>query len=147
MSKILKYVLEHTERTACRCGKCIDCKVVEDSPWDVVKSTDYHSVNMYYFDVSVKGVPTAEEFTRLTKEWHGAFADMDPLDGKEHSYMELGGWIGDQGCAMQYMALGKILGLWEVMHPGMILNINDPAQKDIADQMAGAGMVSILGKS
>jgi len=63
----------------------------------------------------------------------------------EHSYFELGGWIGDQGLAMQYMALGKILGLWQVMHPGMILNVNDPAQKQLADQMAGAGMVSILG--
>ena len=146
MNGILDYVVNHTERTACRCGKCIDGKVPVDAPWDVVHLTEYHHVNMFFFDVSVKGNPTAEEFIRLTHEWKGTFNEVDPFDGQEHGYMELGGWIGDQGLAMQYMALGKILGLWSIMHPGDILNVNIPEEKALADQLAGAGMVTILGK-
>jgi indole-3-glycerol phosphate synthase len=30
------------------------------------------------------------------------------------------------------------------MHPGMILNVNDPEEKVLADRMAGAGYVSII---
>jgi len=161
MSALIEYVQNHTDRSVCSsrpywrnylclCGKCIDAgenKPVEKSQWDLVELVEPpHTVNMFFFDVSAVGNPTAEEFVRLTNEHKGAFGDADPLDGGEHGYMELGGWIGDQGLAMQYMALGKILGLWQVMHPGMILDVNDLAQKQMADQMAGAGMVSILGK-
>lgn len=148
MSNLVHYVQTHTDRSVCRCGQCIDAvEPVEKDQWDVVELVKPpHTVNMYFFDVSVVGNPTAEEFILLTNEHQGAFGEATPLDGGEHSYMELGGWIGDQGLAMQYMALGKILGIWEILHPGMILNLADPEQKVLADQMAGRGMVSIVGK-
>jgi len=34
--------------------------------------------------------------------------------------------------------------LWQIMQPGMLLNVNDPEQKVLADQMAGMGMISIV---
>jgi hypothetical protein len=148
MSALIEYVQSHTDRSACHCGKCIDAeKPVEKRQWDVVELVaPPHTVNMFFFEVSAVDNPTAEEFVRLTNEHKGVFCEATPLDGGEHSYLELGGWIGDQGLAMQYMALGKMLGLWQVMHPGMILNVNDPDQKLFADQLAAEGMVSILGK-
>lgn len=133
---LAEYVVNHTERNACRCGKCIDSG--ED------RQLQGHTVNMYFFDVSACNNPTPEEFVKLTKAHRGEFGDVDPLDGKEHSYMELGGWIGDQGLAMQYMALGQLLGLWRTMTPAAILNVNDPQQKAVADIMAGSGLVSIM---
>jgi hypothetical protein len=138
MSELSNYVIQHTEPNACRCGKCIDSR--EN------RILEGHTVNMYYFDVSLKGEPKAEDLVKLTNSHRGAFHDANPLDAGEHSYRELGGWLGDQGLAIQYMALGKMLRLWDIMHPGMILNLQNPEEKQIADQMAGAGMISAIVK-
>ena len=54
--------------------------------------------------------------------------------------MELGGWIGDQGIAMQYMGLGVLLGVFNLLSPAMLgLTPDDPMFK----QMLGMGMLSI----
>lgn len=142
-----EYVRNHTERSSCRCGscgKCIDAPPGPERTVEIGKMLANHTVNMYFFDVSSRNNPTPEEFVALTQSHQGEFADVNPLDGKEHSYIELGGWIGDQGLAIQYMALGQLLGLWQTMTPAAILDVNDPEQKSLADQMAGMGMVSIL---
>lgn len=56
------------------------------------------------------------------------------------SYIEVGAEIGDQGAAFQLFALGKVLGLWDVITPEK-LGITGPA----ARQLAGSGMVMISG--
>lgn len=56
------------------------------------------------------------------------------------SYMEVGAVIGDQAKAFQLFALGKVLGLWDVITPAK-MGITGAA----ADQMAGQGMVMITG--
>ena len=56
----------------------------------------------------------------LTQKHRGEFGDCDPMDGGEHNYMELGGWIGDQGIAMQYMGLGVLLGVFNLLSPAML---------------------------
>lgn len=140
MSPLADYVVNHTLRSACTCGKCIDAG-------DPNVFLLPHTVNMYFFNVCAVNNPDAAEFKKLVAEHTGSFCDCNPFDGKEHSYMELGGWIGDQGLAMQFMALGELLDCWKVMQPGMIFDVNDPKMKGIADQMAGMGMVSILPKS
>jgi hypothetical protein len=97
-------------------------------------------VSVYFFEVSAVGEPDAETFRSLiagAREGH--YNHVDPLDGEEHGYMELGGWIGDQGLAMQFMALGALLGLWTIFDPGKL-----PLPKDLQDQMAGSGMVALL---
>lgn len=135
---LAKYVLDHTLRDACRCGKCID----PGNP-DVVLLP--HTVDMYFFNVCAVNNPQKDEFTDLISKHQGEFCEVNLFDGNEHGYMELGGWIGDQGLAMQFMGLGELLGLWKIMHPGKILDVNNPEQKVLADRMAGMGMVSILG--
>lgn len=132
-----EYVLQHTQRGECRCGKCIDA---HEGPEP--KPTD-HTVDMLFFRVSVSpdSDTNAFDFAILTANHHGEFADLNPFDGKEHCYLELGAWIGDQGIAMQYMALGVRLGVFRLLSPVTMLGLqpDDP----ITRTMIGAGYLSI----
>ncbi|OGN21397.1 MAG: hypothetical protein A2915_00975 [Candidatus Yanofskybacteria bacterium RIFCSPLOWO2_01_FULL_41_34] len=56
------------------------------------------------------------------------------------SYIEVGGEIGDQGAAFQLFALGKVLGLWDIITPEK-LGFTGPE----ASQMAGSGFVMMSG--
>jgi hypothetical protein len=56
------------------------------------------------------------------------------------SYIHVGGVLGDQGAAFQLFALGKVLGLWDIITP-LTLHITD---QDAID-MAGTGAVWISG--
>lgn len=132
MSSLVDYTLSHTVRGECNCGKCIDRGDKSDP--------DGHTVDIGFFKVAAKDNPDKETFLRLTKEHHGEFGECDPMDGGEHNYMELGGWIGDQGIAMQYMGLGVLLGTFKLLSPAMLgLTSDDPMFK----QMLGMGMLSI----
>lgn len=134
MTALFDYILNHTDRNACRCGNCIISG--ENKPMVG------HTVNMYFFDVCAKNDPNKDEFVKLIDEHQGEFG-LNLFEG-EHSYLQVGGWLGDQGVGMQLMALGKLLGVWDIMHPGMMLDLNDPRSKVLAEQMAGIGMVSIV---
>lgn len=109
---LVEYVLRHTERGECGCGKCIDRGTAPEPAG--------HTIDMVFFRVAKRGEPTAEEFKRLAQAWPGEFCQLDPFDGKEHGYMELGGWIGDQGIAMQFMALGVLLGHFQLLSPALL---------------------------
>jgi hypothetical protein len=56
------------------------------------------------------------------------------------SYIEVGAAIGDQGAAFCLFALGKTLGLWEVITPATF----GFAGQEAAD-LAGTGMIMITG--
>jgi hypothetical protein len=130
-----QYVYNYTERNTCRCGKCF----ISGANKPMVG----HTVDMFFFDVCAKNEPDVNIFKKLIKEHQGEWSECNPLDDEEHGYIEIGGWIGDQGLALQFMALGKILGLWGIMQPTMIgLQRDDPTAK----LMAGMGMVSIVRK-
>lgn len=58
------------------------------------------------------------------------------------SYIEVGAEIGDQGAALQLFALGKVLGLWDVITPKRL-----GFDGAMARQMAGAGYVMMTGYS
>lgn len=134
MQELVEFVRHHTERTACRCGKCLT-----NGP----DKLPGHTADMVFFEVSAVNDPDPETLKRLLKEnVKGEWADLDMLDNKEHSFIEVGGWIGDQGIAMQLMGLGWLLKLWQCMTPRM-LNIPD----ELAMQMAGAGYVSLIPKA
>ena len=63
------------------------------------------------------------------------------------SYIELGAWVGDQTDALMVMALGQHHGLWKVITPQVIRDM-DPNGKfaDMDDdQLAGVGFVLIEG--
>ena len=56
------------------------------------------------------------------------------------SYIEVGAVIGDQGAAFQLFALGKVLGLWDVITPTTLGITGDDARR-----MAGSGMIMMTG--
>jgi len=56
------------------------------------------------------------------------------------SYIEVGAEIGDQGAAFQLFALGKVLGLWDVITPATMGFAGAEAR-----QMAGSGFVMMTG--
>lgn len=125
-----EYVMLHAERGECKCGQCID---KGDRP-----DPTGHTVDMFFFTVAAKGEPSADTLRELIRAHKGHHCDLDPLDGGEHSYLQVGGWIGDQGLAMMFMALGALVGLWEILTPNAL-----PIDDELKKQMAGMGMVSI----
>lgn len=56
------------------------------------------------------------------------------------SYITVGAEIGDQGAAFQLFALGKVLGLWEIITPAFHGLVGEEAKR-----AAGAGFIMITG--
>jgi hypothetical protein len=56
------------------------------------------------------------------------------------SFIEVGGAVGDQGTALQLFALGKVLGLWDVITPAAFGLTGTEARR-----MAGLGLVMMTG--
>ena len=136
MQQLVDFVRTYSERTACRCGRCL--------PSDLPNNLPGHTANMVFFEVSAVGNPSPDDLRKLIQDnFHGEFGDLNPLDNREHSYIEVGGWLGDQGLALQLMGLGWLLGLWQCLTPAM-LGLED---QNLVMQMAGAGLVSIVPRS
>lgn len=127
MNDLIDFVLSHTERGECKCGRCIDFGSQPDPVG--------HTADLVFFKVAKRGTPSLEDFKRLTAAQDGC----NPFDGQEHNYIELGAWIGDQGLAMLYMGLGTLLGAFRLLTPKSVLGLDG----DLAMQMAGAGMVVV----
>jgi hypothetical protein len=133
---IQEYVEKFSERGGCKCGKCM---AVNPRPDPVG-----HTADTMFFKVAMKEGATAEEFIRLSKEYPGEFGPCDLFDGKEHNFMEIGGWIGDQGLALRFMGLGNLLGVFDLLTPRSVLGglIDDKMAMDLA----GKGMVTVQTK-
>lgn len=132
MTSLVEYVIAHTERGECNCSQCADRGTKSDP--------DGHTVDLGFFKVAAKDNPDKETFLRLTEEHRGEFGDCNPLDGGEHNYMELGGWIGDQGLTMQYMGLGVSLGIFNLLSPAILgIKSDDP----LFMQMLSGGLLAI----
>ncbi len=125
---VAEYVSQHTNRGSCQCGRCFD---VPDEP----TKPEGHTVSVEFFDVSQQGADR-DEYLDLVREEFPHW-----LDGKEHSYLETGADIGDQGLAMQAMALGQLLDAWELLTPTKMLG--SVINRELAMKMAGNGYISI----
>lgn len=134
---LVEYILKHSERGSCRCERCIDApnRQVGFSP------VEDHAVNLVFFDVAKVDDPSATELLDLLRSHRGDFTELEPLDGKIHSYIELGAWIGDQGLALRLMGLGVLLGLWKLVTPSTILGY--AATPEMSMRMAGAGLIGV----
>ncbi len=130
---LIQYIQEHVERSECRCSQCIDAAQQPDLP------PTNHTADLVFFKVTAIEA-NAEELRKLITEFKGDY-EVDPLDGREHNYLELGAWIGDQGMAMMLMGLGSILGLWKLLTPYTVIDKDFP--EDLALNMAGRGFVII----
>jgi hypothetical protein len=123
------YVVSHTVRGACMCGKCIDAP-----PQPEQRQPDGHTADMVFFKIAQREDPTIEEFVGLVKARYPHW-----LDGEEHNYIEMGADIGDQGLALQTMGLGSLLGAWNLITPKM-LGLSD---ESLVRQMAGMGFIIV----
>lgn len=99
------------------------------------------AVNMVFFQVECVGKPQAEQLLALVRAHRGEFATLDVLDGIEHSYIDLGAWIGDQGVALRFMALGTALGVFELFTPKAILG--QACDDETEARMAGMGYITV----
>lgn len=100
-----------------------------------------HFMRIATDEAATDPAPLVALLERCLTERAGEFGefDRDRLTGGP-SYIELGGWVGDQGLAFQLMACGEAAGLWGIISPEK-LGITGPE----ADQLAGNGMVMIDG--
>lgn len=122
------FVARHASRGACTCGKCFDAPANPEQ-----RQPKGHTADLVFFKVASRDNPSAEEFRQLVAAEH-----PDWLDGREHSYLQTGADMGDQGIALMTMGLGSLLGTWRLLTPAL-LGIDGA----LAMQMAGMGMVTI----
>jgi hypothetical protein len=126
--KLYEYTMAHAVRGACQCGKCFDAVAEPEK-----HQPTGHTADLVFFKVAAKDADSAQ-FKHLVQEEFPHW-----LDGKEHSYLETGGDIGDQGTALMAMGLGAVLGVWKVTGVATLSFLPD----ELKMQMAGAGCVSI----
>ena len=100
MDNLTKFVAEYCVRGSCTCGKCVDTPSKKFQP-------DEHTVDLQFFKVALKNNPSISdkeiiknEFIRLIKNHRGIYNDVDLFDGNEHNFIEIGGWIGNQGVGL-----------------------------------------------
>lgn len=105
-----------------------------------IEKPETGSINMEFFHVRIINKPDVKTFVTLTNQHRGEFGASNPLDGTEQNYIKLGGWVGDQGLAMLYMAIGIHLQLFKLLSPtSMMPQLPEETRK----AMAGQGMVAV----
>ena len=124
------YVAKNARRGACQCGKCFDAPLNPEKHQPVG-----HTVDLLFFKVAKNGDAKKEEFEKIAK---AEFSHW--FDGKEHSYLEMGADMGDQGIALMTMGLGKLLNIWELLTPESLMPF---LPQELKMQMAGQGLISI----
>lgn len=126
MNAVAQYVMTHAQRGDCTCGKCLDAVANPQQP-------NGHTADLVFFKVAAVNNADANTMRDLVQSEYPHW-----LDGKEHSYLEMGANIGDQGLALTAMGLGSLLGIWKLTTPRIL-----PISEDLQQQMAGAGYITI----
>lgn len=100
--------------------------------------TGYEQVDLHFVRVAVDrkaAEAERENLITLLRQW----PEPERLAGGP-SYIEVGATIGDQGSAFELFALGKVLGIWDVITPELL-----GATGEDARQMAGSGFIMCTG--
>lgn len=120
MTELIQYIREHT----------------------AIVSPTTNSIGNGFFHILPENNPDADTLKKLiTSNPNGVFGGvLNPFDGDEHSYIEIGGWIGSQEVALSLMALGEHLKLWVLLTPEKVLPLIPP---EIQRAMAERGLVTI----
>ena len=92
MAPLVDYVMNHTERGECKCGKCFD-KGNKHDP-------EGHTADLIFFQLMAVAGPSQGELLKPIDHHEGEFGEVNVLDGKEHGYIELeDGWeVKKQRC-------------------------------------------------
>lgn len=128
--KLVEYVVKHSIRGACKCGRCADaCK---DGPKHQFCGL---TIDLTLFTIGMQDNPDPLEFLKLVTEEQPHW-----LDGNEHNYLECGADVGDQGIALAAMGLGHLLDVWKCLCPETMMPMLDAETKQM---MAGNGMIAL----
>lgn len=110
---------------------------------DVREDIDTKKVDLHFIEVAVclskSNVRRADLAETLASYPYCDDATFHPLK-LGPNYIEVGAAIGSQEQALRLFALGKVLGFWDILTPGLF-----GIEGTEADEMAGAGMVMISG--
>lgn len=107
-------------------------------PADAEVQPDLERVDCYFLTIGVDRAKAEARKADLI-DLLNDYPDPESLAGGP-SYIMVGAEIGDQGAAFQLFALGKVLGIWDVITPTMF-----GATGAQADQMAGSGFIMSTG--
>lgn len=99
-----------------------------------------NAVDLSLVKVDVRPDVDRDLFLSLIKDHKGHHCEVDPFDGKEHSYIELGGWLGDQGAALCFMAIATKLGLVKLLTPEIVA---PQLPQELRSMLAGSGFITI----
>lgn len=141
MGDLIKYIVDNCIRGVCTCGKCTDTSAKK-------LQSDGHTVDVQFFKVALKNSGLTDKdkeiiknnIIQLIKNHKGIYSDIDIFDGNEHNFVEIGRWIGNQGIALELMAMGELLGLWEVATPNRLAS---DFSEETRNMLAEAGYISI----
>ena len=98
----------------------------------------FEKIDVHFVVIGVKketAIQVKDELISILK----GYPDLERLAGGP-SYMEVGAELGTQAAAFELFALGKYLGLWDIITPE---RIGVTGAK--SDEMAGSGFVMISG--
>lgn len=108
---------------------------------DPASTAAAEATDMIFMLVGAKGQRNEDRLRELIVGHKGDYIDkLD--DHKEHSYLEVGAWLGSQDYALRFMALGSMWGMWQLLTPRTVMGslLDDETIK----MMAGQGYISII---
>ena len=100
------------------------------------------SADMCFFKVALRNGPSAMTLEKLIRDRGPGEPAVNIFDHIEHSYIELGAWLGSQELALRLMGMGDLLGLWKLLTPKTVLG--DKITPVQVDHLASSGMVTII---
>lgn len=149
MDELIHYV--QTATVAYRKGDVVKEEVVEDikvvtidnfpAEPEEAKTVDCHFITVGATEALGEHTPASFYGLVLANEHNGIFAPMTAEDwARGPSYIAIGGWLGDQTLALQFMALAELHGMGKVVIPSMLGLTGEKA-----DAAAGSGYVLLTG--
>lgn len=103
-------------------------------------------VDLCFVTVGVKEATAKKKkkaFIKALDDGHGAETNVSLGEGP--SYLHLGADLGDQGFALRFMALGSVLGLWNIFSPMAYGQANGTIQLVELQNAARNGALHIVG--
>jgi hypothetical protein len=127
MKTMIDYVMSKSIRGDCTCGSCFDAAAQPDQPKG-------HTADLTFFKVAATPEASADALRALVQE-----AMPNLLDGREHSYIEIGVEMG-QDAALRLIGLGGVLGLWNVLSPDTVMPFLNQEERIL---LAQRGLVAL----
>ena len=103
------------------------------------------AVDVVFFKVAPDPKADARTLRDLVLNHSGDWGKVDVFDGGEHSFIELGGWLGSQGHALRLIGLGTHLGLWTLLSPRTVLK--DLVDDETEQLLAQRGLISLQART